>query len=190
MSNRLRILVAAGNLPKVFDETDLIVEAWRVYPEAFGLGRHPHPNAVRVLAKVHGETGLINSGMLKRVESGISLTQKGAEAARRFVLGEKPEPKTKPRPPKQTRPCRDHGAREIETHLSARSSSFRDPFAAAHASPASSASCSSIVEAPRVAPVTAPAVPSQASSRKTPARGDLSPVKPPQRFLGSPIVRC
>jgi hypothetical protein len=43
------VMLAAASLPQPFIVWDLVVEAWRLWPERFGIPGHEHPNATRVL---------------------------------------------------------------------------------------------------------------------------------------------
>ena len=81
LSRRDMILLAAadcalgrGSLDAVIAESDLIVRAWQLYPEAFSLRGHPHPDSNRVRAKLHGVEGVIARGWLRKPSDGAALS--------------------------------------------------------------------------------------------------------------------
>lgn len=60
---------------------DLVVRAWRMSPDAFGLSGHEqhHPDSNAVLARLCGADGLVGMGMIARPRSGmVALTHRGA----------------------------------------------------------------------------------------------------------------
>lgn len=60
---------------------DVVLRAWRLWPEAFGLRGHEraHPDSNRVLAKLCGKGGVIDDGWLARPSEGaLALTHRGA----------------------------------------------------------------------------------------------------------------
>ena len=67
-----------------FRLADLVVRAWRLYPETFALRGHPqHPDSNRVQAKLSGADGLCATGWLEHVEtSTYRVTRKGRLHAR------------------------------------------------------------------------------------------------------------
>ncbi len=78
-----KILVAASMLEaerETFSAEDLIVRAWKAYPESFGLNgyRESFPDSNRVLSKLMGSTGLCARGWLEQV---------GTKTYRLTVLG-------------------------------------------------------------------------------------------------------
>lgn len=80
-----KILVAASLLEaerETFSAEDLIVRAWKEYPESFGLNgyRESFPDSNRVLSKLMGSTGLCARGWLEQV---------GTKTYRLTVLGRK-----------------------------------------------------------------------------------------------------
>ena len=94
LSTSEKLLVAAfqleqsGKLP--FSAEDLVVSAWKRYPDVFGLagyrdeaGRLAYPNSNRVYAEVMGSKPLRKNGFLKKVGSKMyELTESGrAQAA-------------------------------------------------------------------------------------------------------------
>lgn len=87
---REKILVAALDLatrggPELlpFDDADLVVRAWQLFPESFSMRGHAHPDSNRVLAKLPGPEGLVGRGYLRRVStSTYALTPQGVAQAR------------------------------------------------------------------------------------------------------------
>lgn len=83
---RGRILIAAalvceGKLTRPASNADVIVRAWREWPEVFGLAGYSlaHPDSNRVLAKLAGRGGLVEEGWLSRPSAGeLLLTHRGA----------------------------------------------------------------------------------------------------------------
>lgn len=83
---RGRILIAAaltsgGRIVVPVTTADVIVRAWREWPESFGLRGHvlAHPDSNRVLAKLSGVGGLVEEGWLSRPSAGeLLLTRRGA----------------------------------------------------------------------------------------------------------------
>src|SRR4030042_287505 len=81
-------LEAEGRLR--FSAEDLVVIAWKMYPEAFGLagyndnqGRPIYPNSNRVYAEIMGSKPLRKNGWLRKVGSKIyQLTEAGRSKAR------------------------------------------------------------------------------------------------------------
>lgn len=72
------ILQAAASLPQPFTAADLVVAAWKLDPEKFGMEDHPYPCSNRVLACLMGEKGLVGRGWLERVKSKVyQLTEAG-----------------------------------------------------------------------------------------------------------------
>ena len=78
-----KLLLAAQKLQrtsKAFSAEDLVVTAWRMYPDTFGLSGYAdqHPDSNRVFTKIMGSEGLRGKGWLRKV--GVKqyrLTQKG-----------------------------------------------------------------------------------------------------------------
>lgn len=85
---RARIVMALAGLgPGAHDVNELVVAAWRRYPEIFGLRgyEHTYPDSGRVLAKLAGPEGVCGTGHCVRVEGGrIRLTPYGALRARQM----------------------------------------------------------------------------------------------------------
>lgn len=85
---RGRVLIAAatcaGGSPVIeFRKGDLVVRAWSLFPETFGLPGFvaQHPDSNRVLSKVYGGDGLADAGYLARLttDGALRLTTQGAE---------------------------------------------------------------------------------------------------------------
>jgi hypothetical protein len=78
-----KLLLAAEKLQrtsKAFSAEDLVVTAWRMYPDTFGLSGYAnqHPDSNRILTKIMGSEGLRGKGWLRKVgEKQYRLTQKG-----------------------------------------------------------------------------------------------------------------
>lgn len=82
---REKLLVASADLgAESFRVADLVVRAWRLYPETFSLEGHPeHPDSNRVQAKLCGADGLCGRGWLVHVEaSTYRVTRRGRTLAR------------------------------------------------------------------------------------------------------------
>jgi hypothetical protein len=67
-----RILLAAADLARkaeTFTAEDLVVRAWEMYPEHFGLQKYAdkHPDSNRILTKIMGSGGLRGKGWLTKV---------------------------------------------------------------------------------------------------------------------------
>lgn len=87
----LKILFSAYHLNKEFSLEELAVQAWKLYPSDFGMTTYSFPDVMRVYSKVHGERGLIKTGMLKCVDerpsgSLFQLSRKGFWRVCRSVL--------------------------------------------------------------------------------------------------------
>jgi len=82
-----KILVAASHLDEErenFTAEDLVVRAWREFPESFGLNgyRESFPDANRVLSKLMGSVGMCSRGWLEQVSTKTyRLTQTGRQVA-------------------------------------------------------------------------------------------------------------
>jgi hypothetical protein len=76
-----------------FSAEDLVVEAWKKYPEPFGLagyndkdGKPLYPNSNRVLAEIMGSKPLRKNGLVRKVGSKIyQLTEAGRSRAKSLV---------------------------------------------------------------------------------------------------------
>jgi hypothetical protein len=82
-----KILVSAVRLAEnqeQFTAEDLIVKAWKDYPESFGLSgyREAHPDSNRVLSKLMGSVGLCSRGWLEQVST---KTYRMTPAGRKFA---------------------------------------------------------------------------------------------------------
>ncbi len=69
-----KVLIAAAMLDgdqQTFSAEDVIVRAWRSFPESFGLSgyREEHPDSNRVLAKLMGSLGLCGRGWLEQTNT-------------------------------------------------------------------------------------------------------------------------
>ena len=86
---RQKLLVAALHLGGTCRVAELVVRAWRLYPETFALAGHPeHPDSNRVQAKLCGVDGLCGLGWLERVDVGTyRVTRKGRLVARDLAGG-------------------------------------------------------------------------------------------------------
>lgn len=90
-----KVLIAAAMLDgdqQTFTAEDVIVRAWRSFPESFGLSgyREEHPDSNRVLAKLMGSLGLCGRGWLEQTNTKTyRLTTAGRKMARSlgFVPG-------------------------------------------------------------------------------------------------------
>ena len=90
-----KVLIAAAMLDgdqQTFSAEDVIVRAWRAFPESFGLSgyREEHPDSNRVLAKLMGSLGLCGRGWLEQTNTKTyRLTPAGRKMARSlgFVPG-------------------------------------------------------------------------------------------------------
>jgi len=90
-----KVLIAAAMLDgdqQTFTAEDVIVRAWRSFPESFGLSgyREEHPDSNRVLAKLMGSLGLCGRGWLEQTNTKTyRLTNAGRKMARSlgFVPG-------------------------------------------------------------------------------------------------------
>lgn len=87
LSQQEKLLVAASKLAdaesSVFSAEDLVVAAWREYPETFGLQGYPeHPDSNRVFTKIMGKRGLRGKGWLSKVgQKKYKLTESGRHLA-------------------------------------------------------------------------------------------------------------
>lgn len=87
---RAKLVVAAydlatsrGDALLPFDDADLVVRAWELFPESFSMRGYAHPDSNRVLAKLPGTDGLVGRGYLRRVStSTYALTPRGVAHAR------------------------------------------------------------------------------------------------------------
>jgi hypothetical protein len=83
-----KVLIAAATLDGdklTFSAEDVIVRAWKVFPESFGLNgyRDAHPDSNRVLAKLMGSVGLCGRGWLEQTNTKTyRLTPAGRKVAR------------------------------------------------------------------------------------------------------------
>ncbi len=83
-----KVLIAAATLDGdklTFSAEDVIVRAWKVFPESFGLNgyRDAHPDSNRVLAKLMGSVGLCGRGWLEQTNTKTyRLTPAGRKMAR------------------------------------------------------------------------------------------------------------
>lgn len=76
------LALGRGALDAVVAEADLVVRAWSLYPEAFSLRGHAHPDSNRVRTRLYGAGGVIACGWLRRVSAGgealtVALTPAG-----------------------------------------------------------------------------------------------------------------
>ncbi|MBI5516679.1 MAG: hypothetical protein HY909_23040 [Deltaproteobacteria bacterium] len=113
---RQKILVAAVALSptdgEMFTVEDLVVRAWQLYPDSFGLrGYDGHPDSNRVLAKLSGNDGLCGMGWLEHLEARTyRATRKGRAMAKQLtalhaMVHPTPPPRAaSPEPPKVVRP--------------------------------------------------------------------------------------
>ncbi len=86
------LLVAASKLPAVFHESDLVVEAYKLSPEAFGLRGYEdrHLDSNRILAPLCGNRGLVAQGWLvKHPDRYYSLSRTGNEQAHAIAGGDR-----------------------------------------------------------------------------------------------------
>ena len=86
LSYRKKLLFAALLIDRwsgvsAFTRDDLVVAAWRLWPESFGLSGHDYPCSGRVVAKLSGRTGLVGQGLLRHDDGVFRLTPKGRLAA-------------------------------------------------------------------------------------------------------------
>jgi len=103
------ILLAAYKLEQQghspFSAEDLIVAAWKEFPQAFGLRGYAdqYPDANRVLSAIMGERGLAKRGWLAKVGQKLySVSRDGQRIARRILEGQEPEEETlAPRLPRE-----------------------------------------------------------------------------------------
>jgi hypothetical protein len=94
------ILIAALDLPPTFTREDLVVAAWRKFPEAFGLTGYALPSAIKVDSKCFGARGLLAKLLLEREGARWALTPAGRKRAMRLA-GSAP-PSTPASPPAGT----------------------------------------------------------------------------------------
>jgi len=94
-----KILVAAEHLDKQgrspFSAAQLIIAAWRQFPDTFGLRGyvHQHPDANKVLSSIMGEKGLARRGWLLKVgKKEYALTREGRRVLARLLQREEPAP--------------------------------------------------------------------------------------------------
>lgn len=92
---RERIVAALGSIERERPRTalvagvalgDLVVRAWTLWPESFGLAGHSArpPDSNRVLAKLSGVDGVVAQGWVRRVGAGrLRLTGRGERWFRR-----------------------------------------------------------------------------------------------------------
>ncbi len=92
------ILLAAYKLEQQghspFSAEDLIVAAWKEFPNAFGLRGYAdqYPDANRVLSAIMGERGLAKRGWLAKVGQKLySVSREGQRIAKRILEGQEPE---------------------------------------------------------------------------------------------------
>lgn len=50
-----------------FDLEDVVIEAWKQYPESFGMRKYDFPDVNRVKATICGSRGLVGTGILRQV---------------------------------------------------------------------------------------------------------------------------
>jgi hypothetical protein len=88
------ILLAAYKLEQQghspFSAEDLIVAAWKEFPNAFGLRGYAdqYPDANRVLSAIMGERGLAKRGWLAKVGQKLySVSREGQRIAKRILEG-------------------------------------------------------------------------------------------------------
>ncbi|MDP3274389.1 MAG: hypothetical protein Q8Q09_04290 [Deltaproteobacteria bacterium] len=92
-----KVLVAAAMLDvdkQTFSAEDLIVCAWKTFPESFGLVgyRDAHPDSNRVLAKLMGTLGLCGRGFLEQTDTKTyRLTTSGRKLVRSLNYVPTPE---------------------------------------------------------------------------------------------------
>ena len=73
-------LEASGKSP--FTAEDLVVMAWEMFPDVFGLKGHKHPDSNRVYAEIMGSKPIRKRGYLQKVgEKRYSLTNSGRQLA-------------------------------------------------------------------------------------------------------------
>jgi hypothetical protein len=96
-----KILLAAAALEEQgqtpFSAEALIVNAWRQYPQAFGLKgfEELYPDSNKVLAGIMGEKGLPRRGWMTKVGQKLySLTRDGRQVVRKLQQGEETPPLT------------------------------------------------------------------------------------------------
>lgn len=97
---RQKILVAGAELAREGDGTfpggELVVRAWKLYPESFSLQGTEHPDSNAVIAKLSGPDGLCGLGWFERVgPRRYALTRRGRKEAEKLL----PKPPRAPRPP-------------------------------------------------------------------------------------------
>jgi hypothetical protein len=70
-----------------FSAEDLVIAAWKKFPEAFGLEGYPdHPDSNRILTRIMGKKGLRGRGWLLKVgEKRYQLTEAGRIASRALL---------------------------------------------------------------------------------------------------------
>jgi hypothetical protein len=92
-----KILLAASQLEErgqsPFTAEALIVDAWRKYPQTFGLKgfEDQHPDSNKVLASIMGEKGLARRGWLVKMGQKLyALTREGRQVVRRLLHGDDP----------------------------------------------------------------------------------------------------
>src|SRR5262249_23339615 len=78
-----------------FSAEDLIVAAWRKFPQTFGLKGYTdqYPDSNKVLTSIMGEKGLARRGWLAKMGQKVyTLTREGKHAVRRLLQGEESPP--------------------------------------------------------------------------------------------------
>lgn len=107
LSVRRKILLAAVSLAResaTFSAAELVVRAWALYPESFGLDGFSHPDSNAVAAKLAGADGVCGLGWLERVEAcRYRVTRRGQQEAARLreelVEADRAERVAAPMPP-------------------------------------------------------------------------------------------
>jgi hypothetical protein len=84
--------VALATAGERVSATDLVLRAWALAPERFGLaGAERYPDSNRVLAKLSGADGLCGLGWLRRVEPGVYRVTDAGRAELRRIRHERAE---------------------------------------------------------------------------------------------------
>jgi hypothetical protein len=116
-----KILVAASHLAEeseTFTAEDLIVRAWKDYPESFGLSgyRENYPDSNRVLSKLMGSVGLCSRGWLEQVSTKLYRITPGGRKFAQALLDNTPSNDTDAQPTRvRTRTARAAAQREVST---------------------------------------------------------------------------
>lgn len=76
-STREKIMIAASQLDPTFSLSDLMVRAWQLYPDEFGMREYPYPDTNRLVPRIYGAEGLIKRGRLRWVGDQLEITPEG-----------------------------------------------------------------------------------------------------------------